>query len=140
MIARMRLTHHGTKTKSSAREDFRRGMVDRDAAKFMPAFQVFFRSTEVQGSDMFAVFMAHSRSGNNSTEFGATTRRLAMMNLAIRGGEANLIEEQAQTFRRDLHPDLRQPALQGLRLVLQRRRPALAVPRVTTSVFSPQPN
>src|SRR5207302_945427 len=40
-------------------------------------------------------------------ESNATTRRLAMMNLAIRGIEANLGEEQAATFRRDLHPDLR---------------------------------
>jgi len=41
-IARIRLTHHGTKTKSSAREDFRRGMVDRDAAKFVPSLQSVF--------------------------------------------------------------------------------------------------
>src|SRR5437870_3524567 len=40
-------------------------------------------------------------------ECNATTRRLAMMNLAIRGIEADLGEEQADTFRRDLHPDLR---------------------------------
>ena len=40
-------------------------------------------------------------------ESNATTRRLAMMNLAIRGLEADLGEEQADTFRRDLHPDLR---------------------------------
>jgi type I restriction enzyme M protein len=40
-------------------------------------------------------------------ESNATTRRLAMMNLAIRGIEAGLGEEQADTFRRDLHPDLR---------------------------------
>src|SRR5438445_5875541 len=40
-------------------------------------------------------------------ESNATTRRLAMMNLAIRGVEADLGEEQADTFRRDLHPDLR---------------------------------
>ena len=30
-----------------------------------------------------------------------------MMNLAIRGIEADLGEDQADTFRRDLHPDLR---------------------------------
>ncbi len=41
-------------------------------------------------------------------ESNATTRRLAMMNLAIRGIEADLGEEQADTFRRDLHPDLRE--------------------------------
>jgi type I restriction enzyme M protein len=35
-------------------------------------------------------------------ESNATTRRLAMMNLAIRGIEADLGEEQADTFRRDL--------------------------------------
>ncbi len=40
-------------------------------------------------------------------ESNATTRRLAVMNLAIRGIEADLGEEQADTFRRDLHPDLR---------------------------------
>ncbi len=40
-------------------------------------------------------------------ESNATTRRLAMMNLSIRGIEADLGEEQADTFRRDLHPDLR---------------------------------
>jgi type I restriction enzyme M protein len=40
-------------------------------------------------------------------ESNATTRRLAMMNLAIRGIEGDLGEEQADTFRRDLHPDLR---------------------------------
>src|SRR5215471_8881610 len=39
-------------------------------------------------------------------ESNATTRRLAMMNLAIRGIEADLGEDQADTFRRDLHPDL----------------------------------
>src|ERR1051325_34959 len=40
-------------------------------------------------------------------ESNATTRRLAMMNLAIRGIEADLGEEQADTFRHDLHPDVR---------------------------------
>ena len=37
----------------------------------------------------------------------ATTRRLAVMNLALRGIEADLGHEHADTFRRDLHPDLR---------------------------------
>jgi hypothetical protein len=37
----------------------------------------------------------------------ATTRRLAIMNLAIRGIEADFGPEHADTFRRDLHPDLR---------------------------------
>jgi type I restriction enzyme M protein len=40
-------------------------------------------------------------------ESNATTRRLALMNLAIRGIEADLGPEQADTYRRDLHPDLR---------------------------------
>ncbi len=40
-------------------------------------------------------------------ESNATTRRLAIMNLAIRGIEADLGPEHADTFRRDLHPDLR---------------------------------
>ena len=40
-------------------------------------------------------------------ESNATTRRLAIMNLAIRGIEADFGAEQADTFRRDLHPDLR---------------------------------
>ncbi len=40
-------------------------------------------------------------------ESNATTRRLAVMNLAIRGIEADFGPEQADTFKRDLHPDLR---------------------------------
>lgn len=40
-------------------------------------------------------------------ESNATTRRLAIMNLAIRGIEADFGKEQADTFRNDLHPDLR---------------------------------
>lgn len=40
-------------------------------------------------------------------ESNATTRRLAIMNLAIRGIEADIGKEHADTFRRDLHPDLR---------------------------------
>ena len=40
-------------------------------------------------------------------ESNATTRRLAVMNLAIRGIEANFGPEHADTFRRYLHPDLR---------------------------------
>jgi type I restriction enzyme M protein len=40
-------------------------------------------------------------------ESNATTRRLAVMNLAIRGIEAAFGPEHADTFRRDLHPDLR---------------------------------
>lgn len=40
-------------------------------------------------------------------ESNATTRRLAVMNLAIRGFSADFGPEHADTFRRDLHPDLR---------------------------------
>ncbi|MDZ4814438.1 MAG: class I SAM-dependent DNA methyltransferase [Pseudomonadota bacterium] len=40
-------------------------------------------------------------------ESNPTTRRLAVMNLALRGIEADFGREQADTFRRDLHPDLR---------------------------------
>lgn len=40
-------------------------------------------------------------------ESNPTTRRLAVMNLALRGIEADFGSEHADTFRRDLHPDLR---------------------------------
>jgi len=40
-------------------------------------------------------------------ESNPTTRRLAVMNLALRGIEADFGPEAADTFRRDLHPDLR---------------------------------
>ena len=40
-------------------------------------------------------------------ESNATTRRLAVMNLALRGIEADFGPEQADSFRRDLFPDLR---------------------------------
>ena len=40
-------------------------------------------------------------------ESNSTTRRLALMNLAIRGFEADLGVEHADTFRRDLHPALK---------------------------------
>ncbi len=40
-------------------------------------------------------------------EFVGTTWRLAKMNLALRGIEANLGEEAADSFARDLHSDLR---------------------------------
>ncbi len=40
-------------------------------------------------------------------EFNPTTWRLAKMNLAIRGIEANLGPRQADSFHDDLHPDLR---------------------------------
>ena len=40
-------------------------------------------------------------------ESNPTTRRLAIMNLALRGIEADFGAENADTFRYDLHPDLR---------------------------------
>jgi type I restriction enzyme M protein len=40
-------------------------------------------------------------------ESNSTTRRLAVMNLAIRGIEADFGPEHADTFRRDLHKDLK---------------------------------
>lgn len=40
-------------------------------------------------------------------ESNSTTRRLAMMNLAIRGIDADLGTEHADTFRQDMHPDLK---------------------------------
>ena len=40
-------------------------------------------------------------------ESNSTTRRLALMNLAIRGIEGDFGPEHADTFRRDLHKDLR---------------------------------
>jgi len=40
-------------------------------------------------------------------ESNPTTRRLAIMNLALRGIEADFGPEQEDTFRRPLHPDLR---------------------------------
>ncbi len=40
-------------------------------------------------------------------ESNPTTRRLAVMNLALRGIEADFGPEHADSFRRDLHPDLR---------------------------------
>ncbi|MFM7071556.1 MAG: N-6 DNA methylase, partial [Planctomycetota bacterium] len=40
-------------------------------------------------------------------ESNPTTRRLAVMNLALRGIEADFGPEHADTFRRDLHADLR---------------------------------
>src|SRR5450755_3463612 len=43
----------------------------------------------------------------NGQESNPTTRRLAVMNLALRGIEADFGPEHADTFRRDLHPDLR---------------------------------
>ena len=40
-------------------------------------------------------------------ESNPTTRQLALMNLAIRSIEANLGQENADSFHRDLHPDLK---------------------------------
>jgi type I restriction enzyme M protein len=54
---------------------------------------------------------AHGGRRNDISIFGqesnATTWRLAAMNLAIRGIEANLGPEWGDSFRRDLHPDLK---------------------------------
>ena len=40
-------------------------------------------------------------------ESNPTTRQLALMNLAIRGIEADLGQEHADSFHRDLHPDMK---------------------------------
>lgn len=40
-------------------------------------------------------------------ESNPTTWRLAKMNIAIRGIDANLGDENADTFRRDMHPDIK---------------------------------
>jgi type I restriction enzyme M protein len=45
--------------------------------------------------------------GQQPKQSNATTRRPAVMNLALRGIEADFGPEHADTFRRDLHPDLR---------------------------------
>jgi type I restriction enzyme M protein len=54
---------------------------------------------------------AHGGKRNDVAVYGQesnpTTWRLAAMNLAIRGIEANLGAENADSFRRDLHPDLK---------------------------------
>ncbi|TWF46558.1 type I restriction-modification system subunit M [Neorhizobium alkalisoli] len=54
---------------------------------------------------------AHGGSKRDLSVFGqesnATTWRLAHMNLAIRGIEANLGDQPADSFTRDLHPDLK---------------------------------
>lgn len=54
---------------------------------------------------------AHGGNKRDLSVFGQesnpTTWRLAHMNLAIRGIEANLGEEAASSFTRDLHPDLK---------------------------------
>ena len=61
---------------------------------------------------------AHATGNNNGGKFKAgvsifgqesnhTTWRLAKMNLAIRGIEGNLGKEHADSFHRDLHPDLK---------------------------------
>ena len=68
-------------------------------------------------------------------ESNPTTWRLAHMNLAIRGIEANLGSHPADSFLRNLHPDLKadlhssQSAVQHFRLVGQtaRRRCSLAI-------------
>jgi len=53
--------------------------------------------------------MARTKStgSKDSTASNATTRRLAVMNLALRGIEADFGPEHADTFHRNLHPGLR---------------------------------
>jgi len=70
-------------------------------------------------------------------EFTDATCKLAKMNLALRGIEADLGERSADSFGSDLHPDLargfhtRQPSIQRVELVGRqaRRRPPLDVRR-----------
>lgn len=54
---------------------------------------------------------AHNGQRNEITVYGQesnrTTWRMARMNLAIRGIEANLGKQHADSFHKDLHPDLR---------------------------------
>ena len=50
---------------------------------------------------------AHRRHRVYGQEINPTTWRLAKMNLAIRGIDANLGAEHADSFHRDLHPDLK---------------------------------
>ena len=53
----------------------------------------------------------HGGSATDISLFGQdaapTARRFALMNFALRGIEADIGKEHADTFRRDLHPDLR---------------------------------
>lgn len=62
----------------------------------------------VQSAEFVA---AHGGNRNDISVYGqeytASTWRLAKMNLAIRGIEANLGDRADDTFHRDLHPDLR---------------------------------
>ncbi len=51
--------------------------------------------------------MSHSFDIRNSSFDISPSRRLAVMNLALHGIEADFGPEHADTFRRDLHPDLR---------------------------------
>ena len=54
---------------------------------------------------------AHGGGRNDISIYGQesnpTTRQLALMNLAIRGIDANLGQEHADSFHNDLHPDLK---------------------------------
>ena len=75
---------------------------------------------------------AHNGNRNDVSIFGQesnpTTWRLAKMNLAIRGIEADLGPKWADSFHEDLHPGLkadfvpRQPAVQRQRLGGERMR------------------
>ena len=60
-------------------------------------------------SDQFSFLGSVIRNSRTPAADGKTyeTRRLAVMNLALRGIEADFGPEHADTFRRDLHPDLR---------------------------------
>jgi Type I restriction-modification system methyltransferase subunit len=60
------------------------------------------------GSEIGRVECARRVRGRDGAhQSNPTTWRLAMMNLAIRSIEANLGKEQADSFHRDLHPDLK---------------------------------
>jgi len=45
-------------------------------------------------------------------------RRLAIMNLALPGIDADFGPENADTFRRDLHPDLRAEGVPPIRCIV----------------------
>jgi len=69
----------------------------------------------VQAENFIHAHMSGNSNGGNAKgdiaiygqESNSTTRRLALMNLAIRGIDGNLGKEHADTFRNDLHKDLK---------------------------------
>ncbi len=84
----------------------------------MEVFQYFFAQREaletivylvdvVGVQDKFDLMRFDSSGAVSASMFDETWRRLAMMNLAIRGIEGDLGPEHADTFRRDLHKDLK---------------------------------